>query len=94
MIENDIRVDDSYLMTVLRLPKGFIVHHARAMGNRTRPRSYFLDTVIAYLRQLESEAQRKRQFRAVRRSINKQEIIADIERVRTIYAMKKKGKVG
>ena len=94
MIDNDIRVDDHYLMTVLRLPKGFIAHHARAMGNRTRPRSYFLDTVIAYLRQLESEAQRKRQLSAVRRSINKQEIIADIERVRTIYAMKKKGKIG
>jgi hypothetical protein len=29
------------------------------MGNRTKPRAYFLDTVLAYLRRLEMETQRK-----------------------------------
>ncbi len=79
---NPIRVDDQYLIEVLKLTPGFIKRNSRAMGNRTRPRAYFLDTVLTYLRRLEMEVQRKYQDRLVDRDIRKEEILRDFEEVR------------
>ena len=76
------RVNDEYLINVLHLTPGFIQHHARAMGNRTKPRAYFLDTVIAYLRQREAEARSKHEIMSIGRKVSRADIIADFELAR------------
>lgn len=85
---DNTRIDDQYLIQVLKLNPGFISRHAKAMGNRTRPRSYFLDTVLAYLRKLEKDSQRGSAFA---RQLTKEEAIRFIEEKKTKWEKKKAG---
>ena len=89
-MNNSIRVDDQYLIEVLKLTPGFIKRNSRAMGNRTRPRAYFLDTVLTYLRRLELDMQRKYQGRIVDRASRREEILRDFEQVRRTVQFKKR----
>jgi hypothetical protein len=90
-MDNPIRIDDKYLIEVLKLTPGFITHHARAMGNRTRPRSYFLDTVLIYLRRLEVETQRKYHMRRNAQANWKEEVLRDLEAAKfAVQARKRK----
>lgn len=91
--DDNTRVDDHYLTEVLKLTPGFISHHARSMGNRTRPRSYFLDTVIAYLRKLEAESQGKQRNNKLETARMFSYLNREVEEIRARQAMKKR-KVG
>jgi len=91
MDDNPIRVNDQYLIEVLKLTPGFIVHNARAMGNRTKPRAYFLDTVLAYLRRLEMEAQRKHEAKRINQLNWKENVLREFEAARiAVQARKRK----
>jgi hypothetical protein len=89
-MNNPIRVNDQYLINELKLTPGFIAHHARAMGNRTKPRAYFLDTVLAYLRGLELEMQRKYAARRVHDLNWKENVLRDIEAARIAVQARKR----
>jgi len=83
------RVDDAYLIEHLKLTDAFISRHARAMGNITKPRAYWLDTVVTYLRELEARQIAKSRSKTLKGNINKAEILADIEQARMVFQMKR-----
>ena len=83
------RVDDTYLKEHLKLTESFISRHARRMGNHTKPRAYWLDTVVSYLRELEARQIANSRSKSIKGNISKAEIIADIEQARVAFQMRK-----
>lgn len=54
-MNDDLIVDDHYLVSELKLSKGFINRNARAMGAFCRPRRFFKKNVMNYLESLASK---------------------------------------
>lgn len=82
-IDNDVIVDENFLIQRLGLSKSFINKHSREMGVfRRSPRYFFLRNVIAYMRQIAEENQRKVMQKNIAKNVRKYEVTKMFEEIK------------
>lgn len=82
-IGDDAIVDENFLVHRLGLSRSFINKHSREMGVfRRSPRYFFLRNVIAYMRQIAEENQRKVMQKNIAKNVRKYEVTKMFEEIK------------
>ncbi|MBF0556636.1 MAG: hypothetical protein HQK96_19130 [Nitrospirae bacterium] len=74
LYDDNIIVDDGYLMEVLNLSKSFINRHAKAMGSFNRPRKFFLKHVFSFLNAIAEKSLQKSHSIILRKDYAKKQV--------------------